>query len=209
MDSSEIIFRYFSDLSTDQKNKFDQLAELYADWNSRINLISRKDINNLYTHHILHSLGVAKIIVFKPDTRILDFGTGGGLPGIPLSILFPEVQFHLVDSTKKKITVVQDFANQLALSNVKAEWARAEDLRNRYDFVLGRAVTSISQFLNWCGNKIGNDSRNTLKNGILYLKGGEFEKELKSIRQANTIYSLSDYFSESFYQEKKVIHLVV
>lgn len=209
MDSSEVIFRYFSDLSTDQKNKFDQLGELYADWNSRINLISRKDINNLYTHHILHSLGVAKIIAFKPDTRILDFGTGGGLPGIPLSILFPEVQFHLVDSTKKKITVVQDLANQLALSNVKAEWARAEDLQNRYDFVLGRAVTSISQFLKWCRNKIDNDSRNTLKNGILYLKGGEFEKELKSIRQANNIYSLSDYFSESFYQEKKVIHLVV
>lgn len=209
MDSPDIIFHYFPELSNEQRTRLLHLGELYREWNSKINLISRKDINNLYTNHILHSLGIAKIIDFKEGTRILDIGTGGGLPGIPLAIVFPQVRFHLVDSTKKKVAVVQDLVDRLGLNQVRPEWIRAEDLRGTYDFVLGRAVSSLAQFLDWSEGRIDGQSRNRLKNGILYLKGGDFENELQSIRPKKKVYNLSDYFNEPFYQGKKIVHLSV
>jgi len=209
VDSPDIIFHYFPELSDGQRTKILQLGDLYQDWNSKINLISRKDIDNLYTNHILHSLSIAKIIDFKAGTRILDIGTGGGLPGIPLAIAFPQVRFHLIDSTQKKITAVNDIVDQLELIRVQTEWNRVEDLKGTYDFILGRAVTSISQFLDWSRARIDGKSRNKLNNGVLYLKGGDLKTELQTVRQESKVYSLSDYFVESYYLEKKIVHLAV
>jgi 16S rRNA (guanine527-N7)-methyltransferase len=205
----EIILRYFPDLSDIQRNNFGRLQELYVYWNERINLISRKDIDNLYIHHVLHSLALAKIITFKPGTKILDVGTGGGFPGIPLAILFPEVQFHLVDSIGKKIKVVEDVVNQLALNNVTFENIRAEQLKSKYDFVVSRAVTSLAEFVVWVQGKINKRGQHNVQNGIFYLKGGDLDEEIKPFKKKATIFDIKDYFSEEYFQTKKIIYLPV
>ena len=199
MDSIEIIFRYFSNLSDRQKEQFSQLGELYADWNSKINVISRKDIDNFYERHVLHSLGIAKVISFKPKTKILDVGTGGGFPGIPLAILCPECEFHLTDSIGKKIKVVNAVAESLGLKNIKGIWSRAEELKDKYHFVLSRAVTELPEFQKWVKNKFLSENFNELKNGILYLRGEGYAE--------NKIYELKNYFSEDFFATKKVIYI--
>lgn len=202
----DIILKYFPDLSEEQKEKFSQLQPLYAEWNEKINVISRKDIENIYERHVLHSLAIAKVIQFKPNTEILDVGTGGGFPGIPLAIMFPETNFHLVDSIGKKIKVVSEVATALGLKNVKAEQARAETLNKKYDFIVSRAVTSFPEFYEWIKNKISKIQYHTLNNGILYLKGGDLTEELKSFGNKPKIYSLSDFFNEEFFETKKVVY---
>lgn len=204
---AEIIKTYFPEINEKQFHQFKQLGAIYAEWNEKINVISRKDIDNIYVHHVLHSLGIAKVISFKPGTRILDVGTGGGFPGIPLAILFPEVNFHLVDSIGKKITVVKAVAEACGLKNVKAEQARAEQLNNKYDFIVSRAVTRLKPFYNWIGSKVKNKSFNSLDNGILYLKGGELDEELAELEKPYSLYYLSDYFKEEFFETKKVVYV--
>lgn len=203
----EIIIRYFTELSDIQLDKFGRLQALYTYWNERINLISRKDIDNLYLHHVLHSLALAKIITFKPGTKILDVGTGGGFPGIPLAILFPEVHFHLVDSIGKKIKVVEDVVNQLALTNVTFENIRAEKLKSKYDFVVSRAVTSLAEFVLWMQGKINKHGQHNVKNGIFYLKGGDLEEEIKPFIKKATLFDIKDYFTEEYFETKKIIYL--
>mgnify|MGYP001004124536 FL=1 len=201
----EIIKKYFPELDNHQLSQFAQLGELYAEWNERINVVSRKDIDHLYERHILHSLGIAKVIEFKDNSSILDVGTGGGFPGIPLAIMFPDSFFHLIDAIGKKISVVQAIAEELDLENVKAEHLRAEESKYQYDFVVSRAVTQMPKFVGWVRSKISAQQRNALPNGILALKGGDLAEELGAYR-AN-IYQLKDYFSEEFFETKKVIHL--
>ncbi|HEY8399850.1 MAG TPA: 16S rRNA (guanine(527)-N(7))-methyltransferase RsmG [Cytophagaceae bacterium] len=204
----DIILKYFPDLTEKQIQQFQQLGELYREWNEKINVISRKDIDLLYERHVLHSLGIAKVITFKPETSILDVGTGGGFPGIPLAILFPEVHFHLVDSIGKKIKVVQAVASALGLENVKAEQIRAEQIQDKYDFVVSRAVTRIAEFYQWVKHKFLKGSFNEPDNGILYLKGGDLEDELRELgRKDYKLYNLSQYFEEEFFETKKVLYL--
>ena len=203
----ELIIKYFPQLSQRQRKQFAQLGPLYEEWNSKINLISRQDIVHLYEKHILHSLGIAKVLSFKPDTSILDVGTGGGFPGIPLAILFPECHFHLVDSIGKKIKVVQEVAQSLELSNVRAEQIRAEKIQDTYDFIISRAVTDLKEFYGWVHNKINKPYNNKLKNGILYLKGGDLNQELYGAKFKYKIYNLSDYFEEPFFQTKKLVYV--
>ena len=203
----EIILKYFPELNDIQRNNFARLQELYHYWNERINLISRKDIDNLYTHHVLHSLAIAKIITFKPGTKILDVGTGGGFPGIPLAILFPEVQFHMVDSIGKKIKVVQDIVTQLGLTNATYENIRAEQLKSKYDFVVSRAVTSLAEFVVWVQGKINKRGQHSVQNGIFYLKGGDLEEEIKPFKKKATIFDIKDYFSEEYFETKRIIYL--
>lgn len=203
----DIVFKYFPDLSESQKNQFRKLESLYIDWNTKINVISRKDIHHLAERHILHSLGIAKIISFTNDSRILDVGTGGGFPGIPLAIYFPNVQFHLIDSVGKKIKVVKDITEQLALKNVTSEQARVEAISGKYDFMISRAVTSLPQFSGWVSHLVSPNNKNTLANGILYLKGGEFNEEFDLFKNKHQIFLLSEYFSEPFFDSKKVVHL--
>jgi 16S rRNA (guanine527-N7)-methyltransferase len=206
--NSEIIFKYFPDLNTIQKEKINVLGDLYLYWNAQINVISRKDMENFYIHHVLHSLGIAKVIQFKGGTEVMDVGTGGGFPGIPLAILFPEVNFFLVDSIGKKIKVVNEVSKALGLKNVKAEQIRAEQVTGSFDFIISRAVTNLPDFVRWTYNKFHKRSYNGLKNGILYLKGGDLEVELTPLKKYNKkIYNLSDYFSEKFFDTKKVVHL--
>jgi 16S rRNA (guanine527-N7)-methyltransferase len=204
----DIVNKYFPDLSALQTEQFTQLFPLYALWNSRINVISRKDIDRLYERHVLHSLSIAKIIKFKKNTKIIDVGTGGGFPGIPLAILFPESKFHLVDSIAKKIKVVATVAEELNLQNVSFEQSRAEELKGKYDFIISRAVTTIPEFYAWVSGLISKNSFNELPNGILYIKGGDFTDELKSIRKKYSIYPISDYFEEPFFETKGVVHIV-
>jgi len=204
---SDIIYRYFPDLTEKQKGQFDRLEELYTEWNSRINVISRKDIDMLYERHVLHSLGIAKVCHFADDSEILDVGTGGGFPGVPLAILFPEVSFHLVDAVGKKIKVVEGVVEGLGLTNVKAEHQRVEQLRGTYDFIVSRAVTRMGPFLGWVQNKINRNHFSPLDNGILYLKGGDLREEMAEIRRKYRIYELKDYFEEEFFETKKVVHL--
>lgn len=201
------IEKYFSGLSASQEEQFAELLDLYKEWNARINVISRKDIDNLYLHHVLPSLGIAKIIRFRTGSEILDAGTGGGFPGIPLAILFPQVNFHLVDSIGKKITVVQEVSKALGLKNVTAEKSRAEDINRKYDFVVSRAVSSLDVLYGWFRGKIKSGQNNEIPNGILYLKGGELEEELKGLKCKAHIYSLSDYFEEEFFSSKHLVHL--
>ncbi|MBX9851137.1 MAG: 16S rRNA (guanine(527)-N(7))-methyltransferase RsmG [Cytophagaceae bacterium] len=208
MDSS-ILSKYFPNLSPQQTERFNKLGGLYAEWNEKINLVSRKDIEQLYERHILHSLGIAKVTAFKAQTSILDVGTGGGFPGIPLAILFPEVKFHLIDSIGKKILVVKDIAERLELQNVKAEQIRAEQVQDQYDFVVSRAVTRLKPFYEWVHDKFLKGGFNELDNGILYLKGGELEEEIKELNKKATVYNLSDYFEEEFFETKKVVHIPV
>lgn len=207
MQDATVIFSYFPKLSDAQKKQFEQLSALYRDWNEKINVISRKDIDNIYTNHVLHSLGIAKVIMFNPGTAVLDVGTGGGFPGIPLAILFPEVNFHLVDSIGKKITVVNEVSAALGLKNVKAEHTRAEAVKGKFDFIVSRAVTRMKEFYGWVRNKAVAESRHSLYNGILYLKGGDLEQELAELKRAHSIFSLSDYYKESFFETKKVVYV--
>ncbi|MES2516943.1 MAG: 16S rRNA (guanine(527)-N(7))-methyltransferase RsmG [Bacteroidota bacterium] len=207
MNDSTIIEKYFSQLSEKQKKQFAQLGELYTHWNAQINVISRADIDNLYEKHILHSLAIAKIVDFKDFTEILDVGTGGGFPGIPLAILFPNCQFHLVDSIGKKIKVVNEVAQALGLENVKAEQIRAEQIEGEYDFVVSRAVTRLLPFYDWVKGKININNYNKLQNGILYLKGGDLKEELKEFGKKTRVFELSDYFTEEFFETKMVVHV--
>lgn len=202
----DCITNYFPDLSEEQKVQFSQLMELYSFWNEQINVISRKDIASLYERHVLHSLGIAKVQPFLPGTQILDVGTGGGFPGIPLAIMFPEVQFHLVDSIGKKIKVVEEVSKALGLENVQASQMRAEQVKGTYDFIVSRAVTNMEVFVGWVRKKVAKKSRHELKNGILYLKGGDLSEELQLFPKA-MIYPLENYFNEPFFETKSVVHL--
>lgn len=205
--NADLIFEYFTDLSPLQKQQFQQLDELYRFWNAQINVVSRKDIDMLYLHHILHSLSIAKVIQFLPGEKVLDVGTGGGFPGIPLAILFPETQFHLVDSIGKKIKVVNEVAQALGLSNVIASHARAEQIEGTFDFVISRAVTQLKEFYPWIRNKIRPGGKNTLANGVLYLKGGDLEAEiaasgLKGVQK----FLVSKFFKPDFFITKYVLY---
>ena len=202
----KLVLKYFPHLTEDQIHKFKQLESLYQDWNLKINVVSRKDIDELYLRHVLHSLGIAKVISFKDGSDILDVGTGGGFPGIPLAILFPECSFHLVDSIAKKLKVVDEVVQGLGLTNVKTTHSRVEDIDGKYDFIVSRAVAAMPTFVHWVKGKIAKNQNHDLKNGILYLKGGDLSEELKDYK-TTTIYNLSDYFSEDFYETKKVVHL--
>lgn len=202
----EAILKHFPNLTEVQKEQFRQLDVLYHDWNEKINVISRKDIDALYTKHVLHSLGIAKIQPFAPGTFVLDVGTGGGFPGIPLAILFPETRFYLIDVIAKKIKVVQAVADALGLKNVKAEQIRAENVKGDFDFIVSRAVTNMPDFVSWVKTKIKKQHKHELKNGILYLKGGDLTEELKDFPKA-TLYDLADYFEDEFFETKKVVHL--
>ena len=205
----ELITKYFPDLTNDQLDKFRKLEELYLEWNSRINVISRKDMEHFYERHVLHSLGIAKVMQFLPGAQVLDVGTGGGFPGIPLAILFPETKFLLVDSIGKKIKVVQEVAVAAEITNVEAIKARAEDVKGKYDFVVSRAVTTLPDFVKWVETKIKRESRNTLQNGILYLKGGDLETELAPLQNKCLVFNLGDYFEEAFFETKKVVHVAL
>ncbi len=203
----ELIKQYFPNLSDGQINQFAHLHELYLEWNSKINVVSRKDIENLELHHFLHSLGIARIIRFKPGTYVLDAGTGGGLPGIPLAIFFPDTAFTLVDSIGKKIKVVDEIVKALGLQNVETRQARVETLKEKFDFVVSRAVTTLPEFLRLSQCLIRRDEVNFLQNGILYLKGGDFGNELLQLERRYHIYYLSNYFYEPFFETKKIIHI--
>ncbi len=205
--TSDLILHYFPDLSQKQKDQFAGLDDLYRFWNSRINLISRKDIDMLYLHHILHSLAIAKVISFLPGEKILDVGTGGGFPGIPLAILFPESQFHLVDSIGKKIKVVKEVASASDLKNLVATHARAEQIDDKFNFVVSRAVTRLSEFYPWIRGKFLKDSINDLQNGILYLKGGDLAEEIKESKLNAKLLPLTDYFKEDYFETKFVVYI--
>lgn len=200
------IVKYFPNLTDTQLEQFRKLEVLYKDWNAKINVISRKDIDELYTKHVLHSLGIAKVMAFEPGAKVLDVGTGGGFPGIPLAILFPETDFYLIDVIAKKIRVVNEVAQGLGLQNVKAEQMRAENVKEEFDFIVSRAVTNMPDFYKWVKDKIRKKSNHELKNGILYLKGGDLTEELQDFPKA-TLYNLSDFFGDEFFETKKVVHL--
>jgi len=204
----KLIQQYFKDLSEEQLNQFKKLEFLYKDWNSKINVISRKDIDELYLRHVLHSLSIAKLISFKENTTLLDVGTGGGFPGIPLAILFPNCSFHLVDSIQKKINVVNSVVKELDLKNVKTSCSRVEAISEKYDFVVSRAVTNMKDFVSWIKFKINKKSFNDFKNGVLYLKGGDLEDELKSFKNVKT-FELSEFFNEDFFIKKKIVYLPI
>jgi 16S rRNA (guanine527-N7)-methyltransferase len=204
----DLINKYFPNLTTLQKERFAALQALYSEWNAKINVISRKDIDNLYLHHVLHSLAVAKIIEFAPMTMVLDVGTGGGFPGIPLAILFENVEFHLIDAIGKKINVVKAIAETLDLQNVQARQERAEQAPNGlYDFVVSRGVTKALPFYEWIKNKFSKNQYNKLPNGILLLKGGDLSEELKELKRRYKIYELKDYFEEEFFETKKIVYI--
>lgn len=203
--SIALIQKYFPDLSETQITQFTQLEDLYNEWNEKINVISRKDMESLYEKHILHSLGIAKVMAFAPKTKVLDIGTGGGFPGIPLAILFPEVQFTLIDSIGKKITVVNEVASGIGLKNVTAIHGRAEKIKEKFHFVVSRAVTQMPEFLRWLKGKFEKEQFNTKHNGVLYLKGGELAEELAGLKCE--IFSLKNYFEEDFFETKKVVYL--
>lgn len=207
MQKAALISRYFPDLSAEQMRQFDALQELYTHWNSQINVISRKDTENFYERHVLHALAIAKVIRFVPGTKLLDIGTGGGFPGIPLAILFPECDFLLVDSIGKKIKVVNEVASALGLKNVRGLHARAEQVEEQFDFVISRAVTAMPVFINWTKGKFLKADRNAFKNGILYLKGGDLIEEMAPVKKAIQYFPISDFFSEEFFETKKVVYV--
>ena len=205
----EIIKKYFPNLTELQAEQFAQLEALYSDWNTKINVISRKDIQNLYEHHVLHSLGIAKIINFKEGTTIMDLGTGGGFPGIPLAILFPQAQFHLVDSIGKKVKVASEVANAIGLKNVKFSHARAENIKEQYDFVVTRAVMPMVDLIKVARKNIKKGQMNAVPNGILALKGGELEREIASMKNIATVWELSKFFQEEYFATKKAVHVAI
>ncbi|TWJ04736.1 16S rRNA (guanine527-N7)-methyltransferase [Mucilaginibacter frigoritolerans] len=205
--TSDIIVKYFPSLTEKQLQQFNRLPELYNYWNNQINVISRKDIDLLFERHILHSLGIAKVMQFLPGESVLDVGTGGGFPGIPLAILFPETQFYLVDSIGKKIKVVLEVAKALELKNVRASHNRAEEINEKFDFIVSRAVTRLGEFYPWIKDKFSKASKNVLSNGILYLKGGDLEEEIKESGLQVKQYYLKDYFKEEFFETKQVIYI--
>jgi len=202
----ELIRKYFPNLTPDQLEKFGKLEDLYKDWNLKINVVSRKDIDELYIRHVLHSLGIARLQQFKDGSRIMDVGTGGGFPGIPLAILFPEVQFTLVDSIGKKIKVVNEVSEGLGLTNVRTFNQRVEEIQEQFDFIVSRAVAAMPTFVHWTKGKIAKENKHDRRNGIIYLKGGDLEEELQAYRTAE-VYELSDYFEESFFETKKLVYL--
>lgn len=202
----ELILKYFPDLTTTQIDQFAKLETLYQDWNLKINVVSRKDIDELYLRHVLHALGIAKVMRFKPGSTIMDVGTGGGFPGIPLAILHPECQFHLVDSIAKKVKVVDEVVAGAGLTNVRTSHCRVEEVNETYDFIVSRAVAAMPTFVRWVKGKIKRTQNHELKNGILYLKGGDLSDELESYTTA-TIYDLNSYYEEAFFDTKKVVHL--
>jgi len=202
----EEILKQFPNLTDNQKEQFEKLQNLYEDWNAKINVISRKDIDELYTRHVLHSLGIAKVLEFKSGSKIMDVGTGGGFPAIPLAILFPEANFYAIDIIAKKIKVVNEVIKALGLKNIKAEQERAELVEHDFDFIVSRAVTNMPDFVSWVKGKMKTKSKHELENGILYLKGGDLSEELKDFPKA-TEYNLSNYFSDDFFETKKVVHL--
>lgn len=203
----ELILNYFSEITPQQRQQFEQLLPLYQHWNNQINVVSRKDIDTLYERHVLHSLGIAKVMAFVSGTQVLDVGTGGGFPGVPLAILFPETQFHLVDSIGKKIKVVQEVASALGLQNLTAAHTRAEQVQGSFDFVVSRAVTQLKDFYPWIKNKFKKQSHNNLPNGLLYLKGGDLIQEIAESGLQVQRYYLKDYFSEEFFETKQVIYV--
>lgn len=205
----DIILKYFPDLTETQKEQFAALYDLYTDWNSKINVISRKDITNLYEHHVLHSLGIAKFIQFKPGTRIMDLGTGGGFPGIPLAILFPDSTFHLVDSIGKKVRVATEIANAIGLKNVTTRHCRAEEEKQMFDFVVSRAVMPLTDLLKIIRKNISKEQHNAFLNGLVCLKGGELEKEVFPVKHQTMVTELKDFFSEEFFETKKVVYVTV
>lgn len=206
---TNIIQKYFPHLTELQVEQFTQLEALYNDWNAKINVISRKDIQNLYEHHVLHSLGIAKVAGFKDGTTIMDLGTGGGFPGIPLAILFPNVQFHLVDSIGKKVKVAQEVAQAIGLKNVKFSHARAEEIKDKYDFVVTRAVMPMTDLMKVARKNIKHEQHNAVPNGIIALKGGELNSEIASMKNISTVWELSDFFEEEYFKTKKVVHVTV
>ncbi|MFM8834411.1 MAG: 16S rRNA (guanine(527)-N(7))-methyltransferase RsmG [Cytophagales bacterium] len=209
MADASIIQKYFPAITDQQQKQFAMLGDLYREWNEKINVISRKDVDNLYVNHVLHSLGIAKVIEFSAGASILDVGTGGGFPGIPLAIMFPETKFHLVDSIGKKITVVKAVAEGVGITNITAEQIRAEQLKTQYDFVVSRAVTRMKEFYGWIYKNIRPDSLHPLDNGILYLKGGDLDEEMNELKKRYSTYDLTDYFEEEFFQTKKVVYVPV
>lgn len=205
---AEIIFKYFPELTQEQKERFVELGKLYVYWNARINVISRKDISNFYLHHVLHSLAIAKVVRFKNFTGVMDAGTGGGFPGIPLAILFPDVSFYLVDSTGKKIKVVNEVVSGLSLKNVEAVQVRMEQVDRSFDFIVSRAVAALPDIVKWTGYKFHRKSFNAISNGILYLKGGDLKAELRLVKGfKKKVYDLKDFFDNPYFETKKLVHL--
>ena len=205
----DIILKYFPNLSEVQQQQFAALYDLYIDWNSKINVISRKDITNLYEHHVLHSLGIAKVMQFRPETTVMDLGTGGGFPGIPLAILFPETHFHLVDSIGKKVKVATEIANAIGLKNVTTRHCRAEEEKQLFDFVVSRAVMPLTDLLKIIRKNIKKEQHNALPNGLICLKGGELEREVMHVKHQTLMYDLKDYFEEEFFETKKVVYVTI
>lgn len=205
----DIILKYFPNLSEVQQQQFAALYDLYTDWNSKINVISRKDITNLYEHHVLHSLGIAKVMQFRPETTVMDLGTGGGFPGIPLAILFPETHFHLVDSIGKKVKVATEIANAIGLKNVTTRHCRAEEEKQLFDFVVSRAVMPLTDLLKIIRKNIKKEQHNALPNGLICLKGGELEREVMPVKHQTLMYDLKDYFEEDFFETKKVVYVTI
>ena len=205
----DIILKYFPSLSEVQQQQFAALYDLYTDWNSKINVISRKDITNLYEHHVLHSLGIAKVMQFRPETTVMDLGTGGGFPGIPLAILFPETHFHLVDSIGKKVKMATEIANAIGLKNVTTRHCRAEEEKQLFDFVVSRAVMPLTDLLKIIRKNIKKEQHNALPNGLICLKGGELEREVMPVKHQTLMYDLKDYFEEEFFETKKVVYVTI
>lgn len=205
----DIILKYFPNLSEVQQQQFAALYDLYTDWNSKINVISRKDITNLYEHHVLHSLGIAKVMQFRPETTVMDLGTGGGFPGIPLAILFSETHFHLVDSIGKKVKVATEIANAIGLKNVTTRHCRAEEEKQLFDFVVSRAVMPLADLLKIIRKNIKKEQHNALPNGLICLKGGELGREVMPVKHQTLMYDLKDYFEEEFFETKKVVYVTI
>ena len=203
----DIILKYFPELTERQKEQFAALLPLYEEWNAQINVISRKDMTHFYEHHVLHSLAIAKVLQFKPMCEVLDVGTGGGFPGVPLALMFPQARFTLIDSIGKKIKVVDDVIEKLGVTNARAQQIRAEQLDGEFDFVVSRAVTTLGEFVPWVKNKISKSQYHSMRNGILYLKGGDLKAELFPFRHKVKTWEISDFFSEEYFETKKVIYL--
>ena len=205
----KIISKYFEGLTAEQEHQFEALGALYEDWNAKINVISRKDIGNLYEHHVLHSLGIAKVISFKPGTKVMDLGSGGGFPGIPLAILFPEVKFHLIDSIGKKIRVATEISQSIGLKNVSFAHERAEEEKDKFDFVVSRAVMPLDDLVRLSKKNISKKQQNALPNGIICLKGGELQREITHLKDRSIFWNLSDFFDETYFETKKVVFTAI